>query len=148
MPIVTIVVGVALVALGLVGFYGTGATHYTALIPAGFGAVFFLLGLVALKASLRKHVMHAAAILGLLGCCVHRQGTGESAGAVGGRRRRAAGGGDCEIGDGRAVWRVFRALRGVVRGRPALPQDGIAALTQSQPPHPRPLSRKGRGELC
>jgi hypothetical protein len=76
MPIVTIVVGVALVALGLVGFYGTGATHYTALIPAGFGAVFFLLGLVALKASLRKHVMHAAAILGLLGCAFTVKGLG------------------------------------------------------------------------
>ena len=54
--------------LGLAGFYGTGATHYTALIPAGFGALFLVLGLLALKASLRKHAMHVAAMLGLLGC--------------------------------------------------------------------------------
>ena len=55
MPIVTIVVGVALVVLGLAGFFGTGAAHNTALIPAGFGAVFFLLGvLVAIKRALRS----------------------------------------------------------------------------------------------
>ena len=67
MPVLTIVLGMALVVLGLAGFYGTGATHYTALIPAGFGAVFLVLGLLAFKASLRKHAMHVAAMLGLLG---------------------------------------------------------------------------------
>jgi membrane-bound ClpP family serine protease len=63
----TIVLGMALIVLGLVGFYATGATHYTALIPAGFGVVFFLSGLVALKQSLRKHAMHVTSMLGLLG---------------------------------------------------------------------------------
>jgi hypothetical protein len=76
MPIVTIVVGVALVALGLVGYFGTGATHPTALIPAGFGLLFLALGLLALKAPLRKHVMHAAAMLGLLGCAFTVKGLG------------------------------------------------------------------------
>lgn len=67
---VTILLGAMLVLLGLVGFFGTGGSHATALIPAGFGAVFLLLGLLGLKESLRKHVMHlsaAVALLGLLG---------------------------------------------------------------------------------
>ena len=34
---VTIVFGVLLIILGLVGFYGTGAIHHTALIPTWFG---------------------------------------------------------------------------------------------------------------
>ena len=32
---VTLVFAALLIALGLVGFLGTGSTHYTALIPAG-----------------------------------------------------------------------------------------------------------------
>ena len=67
MPRVTIVVGVSLVVLGLGGFFGTGATHYTALIPAGFGSLFLVLGLLACKDSLRKHAMHVPSMLGLLG---------------------------------------------------------------------------------
>jgi hypothetical protein len=39
----------------------------TALIPAGLGVVFVVLGLLARNDHLRKHVMHAAAALGLLG---------------------------------------------------------------------------------
>ena len=67
MPAVTIAVGAVLVVLGLAGFYGTGATHYTALIPAGFGLAFLALGLLALKGALRMFAMHVAAMLGLLG---------------------------------------------------------------------------------
>ncbi len=41
----------------------------TALIPAGFGAALLLFGLLgAFKESLRKHAMHAAAAVGLIGC--------------------------------------------------------------------------------
>ena len=39
----------------------------TALIPAGFGAVFGILGFLAGNESIRKHVMHGAAMLALLG---------------------------------------------------------------------------------
>jgi hypothetical protein len=37
------------------------------LIPAGLGVVFVILGLLARRDRLRKHVMHLAAALGLLG---------------------------------------------------------------------------------
>jgi hypothetical protein len=68
MAIVTLLLGGILMILGLVAFFATGATHYTALIPAGFGFVLDLLGAIALLTSqARKHLMHAAVILAVLG---------------------------------------------------------------------------------
>jgi hypothetical protein len=67
MPVVSIVCGALLVALGVWAKYSTGTESVTALIPAFFGAPLILLGLVALKESLLKHAMHAAAMIGLLG---------------------------------------------------------------------------------
>jgi hypothetical protein len=64
---ITMVIGLMLIAVGLVGFIGTGSTHYTALIPAGFGVVILLLGALALNERWRKHAMHAASAIGLLG---------------------------------------------------------------------------------
>jgi len=55
---ITIIFGIALVGVGLFGFFGTGAEHKTALIPAFLGLPLILLGLLALKDSLRKHAMH------------------------------------------------------------------------------------------
>ena len=67
MPPVTIGFGVAMILLGA-GFYlGTETQSVTALIPAFAGILFVLLGVLAFKEGLRKHVMHAAAALGLLG---------------------------------------------------------------------------------
>jgi uncharacterized membrane protein len=65
--------GIILILLGLVSYFGTGRTSMTALIPAFFGAVFVILALVAANESARKHAMHAAvaiALLGLLGTLV------------------------------------------------------------------------------
>lgn len=59
--------GIVLVLLGVGGYFGTGAESMTALIPAAFGAVLILLGLVAMKDKLRMHAMHAAALIGVLG---------------------------------------------------------------------------------
>jgi hypothetical protein len=64
---VSIVIGGLLIAVGLGGYFGTGTSSWTALIPAFVGAALALLGLVALKESLLKHAMHAAAAVGLLG---------------------------------------------------------------------------------
>jgi hypothetical protein len=64
---VSIGFGIFLMLVGVVGFL-TGESHSpTALIPAGFGLVLAVLGLLALKATLRKHAMHAAAMVGLIG---------------------------------------------------------------------------------
>jgi hypothetical protein len=67
MAVTTIVFGALLAALGLGGWAATGMQHPTALIPAGLGVVWGALGGLALKDSLRKHAMHLAAALGLLG---------------------------------------------------------------------------------
>lgn len=68
MSTLTVIVGIALLALGLGGYVGTGATSATALIPAGFGVIYIILGIVAQrKPSARMHVMHLAALLSLAG---------------------------------------------------------------------------------
>ena len=67
MPLVTRVVGFLLIVLGVGGYLGTGRTSLTAMIPAFFGAVFLILALVARKPDARKHAMHAAVALALVG---------------------------------------------------------------------------------
>ncbi|MGB7265757.1 MAG: hypothetical protein WBC92_09605 [Terracidiphilus sp.] len=66
---VTIVFGVLLVILGLVGFYGTGAIHHTALIPMWFGLALGVGGFLAISPSekRRKIFMHINVTVGLVG---------------------------------------------------------------------------------
>ncbi|MEI6254612.1 MAG: hypothetical protein WCP30_17585 [Mycobacteriaceae bacterium] len=66
MPRITVAFSLVYIALGLAGFFLTGAVHKTALIPAVIGAVLLVLGLLGGKENLRKHVMHAALLVGLL----------------------------------------------------------------------------------
>jgi hypothetical protein len=66
-PIVSIVFGGLLIALGVWGKVSTGTASFTPLIPAVVGGLLAVLGLVALKESLLKHAMHGAAVVGLLG---------------------------------------------------------------------------------
>ena len=67
MPTTTIVTGVLLIVLGLVGFVGTGSEHPTALIPAGFGIALAICGFLAKAPERKKLFMHIAVTLGLLG---------------------------------------------------------------------------------
>lgn len=67
MQTITIVTGFILIALGLVGFVGTGSVHPTALIPAGFGIAIAICGFLAKAPARRKLYMHIAVTLGLLG---------------------------------------------------------------------------------
>ncbi len=66
MPRITVAFSFIYIALGLAGFFLTGAVHKTALIPAAIGAVLLILGLLGNKENLRMHVMHAALLVGLL----------------------------------------------------------------------------------
>lgn len=71
MSTTSIVFGVLLILLGVAGYaYGlmTGHASPTALIPAAFGLVIAIIGAVAAKnEGLRKHLMHAAVIIALIG---------------------------------------------------------------------------------
>ncbi len=74
MALLSITYGVILILLGAEGYYNTiglfGVTELhapTALIPASFGAVLLVCGLLAVKANIRMHVMHVAALVGVLG---------------------------------------------------------------------------------
>jgi uncharacterized membrane protein len=63
----TIVFGILLTLLGLVGYAMT-RTSMTALIPSLFGLLLLILGFLARSESIRKHAMHAAAMVALVGC--------------------------------------------------------------------------------
>ena len=67
MPATTIALGVALIVLGLAGYSLSGAVSLTALIPAAFGLLFVLAGVLARDDRRRMHAMHAAVVLALLG---------------------------------------------------------------------------------
>jgi len=57
-----------MIILGAGSFLLTGAASATALIPAFFGIAFVGLGILGIKKeSMRKHVMHAALLLAILG---------------------------------------------------------------------------------
>lgn len=67
MASITIALGVALVILGLAGYFLTGAVSLTALIPVPFGLLIAVAGLMARDERKRKHAMHAAVLVALLG---------------------------------------------------------------------------------
>ena len=63
--------GAILILIGLIGFLyggGPGSASYTALIPAAFGVVLLLCGVIgAASENLRKHAMHVAVAVAFLG---------------------------------------------------------------------------------
>ena len=87
---ITVIFGVLLIGLGLIGYVGTspsaepadtssGAAEdtvaapaakksVTALIPAFVGGILLICGVLANQDAMRKHAMHGAASVGLLGC--------------------------------------------------------------------------------
>ncbi len=71
MPTISIAFGIVLILIGLIGYLDgicTGRASVTALIPAFFGIVMLILGIIARSSeTLRKHLMHAAVIIALLG---------------------------------------------------------------------------------
>jgi hypothetical protein len=65
---VTLVFAVLLIALGLIGYLGTGSEHLTALIPTWVGLAMGLFGLLAMdkRERKRKLFMHINVTIGLL----------------------------------------------------------------------------------
>jgi hypothetical protein len=64
---ITMRIGIALVFLGIAGYVGSRAASVTALIPAAFGVVLYLLGMMARSEDRRKMAMHIAVVVGMVG---------------------------------------------------------------------------------
>ncbi len=68
MPLIALIAGDILLAVGILGYVLSNFASVTALIPAGFGAIMNLCGVIAMaRPATRKHAMHAAAVVALLG---------------------------------------------------------------------------------
>jgi hypothetical protein len=88
MPSTTRYFGLILIVLGVASYVLTGRTSVTALIPALFGAVLVICALVARNEAARKHAMHAAVAVGLIGALA-ALGRGVPAALSGGATRPA-----------------------------------------------------------
>lgn len=64
---IAILFGALLSALGVGLYFASESRSITALIPAFFGIALIVLGLIARNEKARKHAMHFAALLGLVG---------------------------------------------------------------------------------
>ena len=67
MPATTRLFGLLLIVFGVATYVVTDRTSVTALIPAIFGAVLVVCALIARNEAMRKHAMHAAVAVGLVG---------------------------------------------------------------------------------
>jgi hypothetical protein len=67
MPLLTIVVGGLLSVIGILGYAFSDTHSVTALIPLALGSLLEVCGTLALKPALKKHAMHGASVLALLG---------------------------------------------------------------------------------
>ena len=63
----SILIGILLIILGVASYFLTGQVSKTAFIPCGPGILLVFFGLLGLKESLRKHMMHSAVLISLLG---------------------------------------------------------------------------------
>jgi hypothetical protein len=67
MTTITLAVGAVLTVLGIAGYALTGAASPTALIPSLVGVLILACGVLARQEKLRKHAIHAALAVALLG---------------------------------------------------------------------------------
>lgn len=67
MTTVTRTVGVVLIALGVLAYVVTGFAHPTALYRSVLGLVILVLGVLASREVLHRHMIHAALVVALLG---------------------------------------------------------------------------------
>lgn len=67
MPGTTRLFGLLLIVLGIASYTTTGMTSITAMIPAFFGVALVICALIARNEAMRKHAMHAAVAIGMVG---------------------------------------------------------------------------------
>jgi len=59
--------GIVLILLGLISYFGISSESVTALIPTFIGIPMLVLSFIALNEKYKKHAMHGAAVLMLIG---------------------------------------------------------------------------------
>jgi uncharacterized membrane protein len=64
---ISITLGIILIILGLISYFGISSESITALIPTFLGIPVLILGFLGLNEKYLKHAMHGAAVLMLLG---------------------------------------------------------------------------------
>ena len=62
-----IISGFVLILWSTISYFISESKSFTAFIPAGFGLLIAISGLIGVKEAARKHAMHVAALVGLLG---------------------------------------------------------------------------------
>ncbi len=68
MSLLAVWIGSLLAALGVIGYVASGMASWTAMIPAFLGLPILICGIIGLRnEKLRKHVMHVALLICLLG---------------------------------------------------------------------------------
>lgn len=67
MTAVTLVVGAVLTIAGVIGYAVTGFESATALIPSFVGLLMLIAGIIARNVNARRHAIHAALVIALLG---------------------------------------------------------------------------------
>lgn len=67
MPQYAIIFGIIFIIQGLVTYFVSDSKSVTAFIPSFIGALLLICGLIGRKEGLRKHAMHAAAMVGVIG---------------------------------------------------------------------------------
>ena len=63
----TFIAGGVLVVVGLVSYIASGAASLTALIPSGLGVLLLIAAVLARNPAIRRHVMHVAMLIALIG---------------------------------------------------------------------------------
>jgi hypothetical protein len=84
MPAITLIYALLLIGLGLIGYFGTSTGSVTALIPTFLGIILLILGLLGRRESARRHAMHFAAALGLVGLLGSARGLPQAIRLIGG----------------------------------------------------------------
>lgn len=85
MPLLAKIIGTLLTLLGIIAYLASATVSITAMIPAFIGTPLFLLGAAAQNERWRKDMMHAAAVLslvGLAGACLRMISSAGSAGTL------------------------------------------------------------------
>lgn len=77
MPTTAIIFGLIFILQGVLTYFVSESKSFTAFIPSIIGALLLICGVIARNPNLRKHAMHGAAMVGLIGVLGGLRGVGQ-----------------------------------------------------------------------